>query len=159
MSSQDCFWVPVLLVAVSHRVCSLLLIWPVAEAGQGGDLGPLRLKTAALSDARAPLGGFSTWQVPLLSWAVKASSRKKRGSLISSVGCSAEELNICAAPLMLLSSTRSQLDAFCGSSARRGVMAKKRTCLNWTTANFSHKHARSKVCLQAQSSLIPCFLY
>lgn len=135
-------------MAVSHRVCSLLLICPVAEAGQGGELGLRRLKTATPSDARAPLGGFSTWQVPLLSRAVKASSRKKRGSLIS-----------CAAPLMLLLRTRSQLTALRGSSARRGVMAKKRTCLNWTTTNFSDKHVRSKVCLQAQSSLIPCFLY
>lgn len=47
MSFQDCFWVLVLLVALSHLVCSLMETWPPAEAGQRWSQSP-RLKTGRL---------------------------------------------------------------------------------------------------------------
>lgn len=139
--------------------CITSSVFITADLACGGGRSGGRSRVASAKNSRAErcpssFGRVLTWQVPLLSRAVKASSRKKRESLISSV-----ELNICAALLMLLLRTRSQLTALHGSSAWRGVMAKKKCCLNWTTANFSNKHARSIVCLQAQSSLIPCFLY
>ncbi len=34
MSLQDCLWVLILLVALSHPVCSLMSMWPLAEGGQ-----------------------------------------------------------------------------------------------------------------------------
>lgn len=74
MSSQDCLWVLILLVALSHPVCSLMTMWPLAEGGQRWsqlkrkkkkkrEIAQIAVRCRMLNDAHAPLGVHSTWQV------------------------------------------------------------------------------------------------
>lgn len=79
MSSQDCLRVPVLLVAVSHGVCSLLLIWPVADAGQGGRSGVASAKNSRAERCPSSFGRvFSlAGAAPFTSW--KREQLKEKG--------------------------------------------------------------------------------
>lgn len=62
MSSQDCFRVPVLLVAVSHRV-----LFITVDLARGACRSGAAMVATPAENNPAPLGGFSARQVRLLS--------------------------------------------------------------------------------------------
>lgn len=98
MSSQDCFRVPVLLVAVSHRVLFITVDLARGACRSGSAMVAARLKTTQLLWEGSRLGRCDSFHEP----------KGKRGGLISSGGCLVGEPNICAAPLSLLLCTRSE---------------------------------------------------
>lgn len=111
MSSQDCFRVPILLVAVSQRVL-FITVDLACGAGRSG----AAIAAAPAKNNLAPLGGFSTQQVRLLSW---AKGGKKWGRMISSGGCLVGESTVCTALLLSPLCTRSSTNSpECLSTAR-----------------------------------------